>query len=240
MPHKLDRYSSEAEALPVFLAFLPLAALVSAIMPEGFTFQGVLLKVAPFIGSAGLAFVASQIGADFGKRKESELWAKWGGPPTTRFLRYGNQEFNEITRLKTHSNLRALGLNVPTLEEQQADPVLADEHYEACVAELRRLTRQKRDAYPMVHKRLIDYGFRRNLSGLKPIGAALALVVALVASVQIALAIRSDAYDGTTLAVLLTSGVWAIGWFALVGERAVSRAADRYAETLLEAARDLE
>ncbi len=85
----------------------------------------------------------------------------------------------------------------------------------------------------MVHKRLIDYGFRRNLLGLRPVGVAVALTVALTASIQIGLAISSASYDGTQLAVLLTSVVWAIGWFALVGERAVIRAADRYAEMLL-------
>ena len=124
------------------------------------------------LGLRPISFLLSQVGADFGKRLEKGLWASWGGPPTTRFLRHGNHEFNNVTRRRVHAKLRELGLHVPTREEQEQDPCDADTYYESCTQELIRRTRDT-GRFPLVFKGLTEYGFRRNLLGLKIFGMSL-------------------------------------------------------------------
>ena len=197
------------------------------------------MKFSPFIAFAALSFVASQIGADFGTRLEKRLWAKWGGPPTTRFLRHRNKEYNAIVRQALHQSLIELGLRVPTEEEEAQNPEFADECYGACTTQLRTLTRNGKE-YPLVRKRLIDYGFRRNMLGLRWIGLVAAAVVLLLCTSHIAWNWASAGLNAPLLAVGILSAGMAIGWWMLVNERAVSLGAKRYANSLLETARDME
>ena len=216
-----------------------MALFIAAILPEGMSLKGLFLKFSPLIALAALSFVVSQIGADFGRRLEKRLWAKWDGPPTTRFLRHGNQEYNEITRRAVHDSLVRLGLKVPTVEEEKQDPEYSDECYVACATELRRLTRNKRE-YPLVHKRLIDYGFRRNMLGLKWIGLMTAAAVSIMCASHILWNWETASLNVTVFVVGIISGLLGIAWFTLVNEGAVSLGAERYANTLLEAALSME
>ena len=239
MSFRLDRYSYQAEALPALLAIVPVALFIAAILPEGISLRGLFLKFSPFVALAALSFVASQVGADFGRRLEKRLWAKWGGPPTTRFLRHRNHEYNEITRRAVHDSLMRLGLKVPTVEEEAQDPKYSDECYAACTAELRRLTRNKRK-YPLVHKRLIDYGFRRNMLGLKWIGLITAAVVSIMCASHILWNWDTAGLHGPLLVVGIISAGIEIAWLTLVNEGAVSLGSERYANTLLEASMSME
>ncbi len=239
MGFRLDRYSYQAEALPTLLVIVPVALFVAAIMPEGMSLRGLALKFSPFVALAALTFVASQIGADFGRRLEKRLWRKWGGPPTTRFLRHGNREYNQMTRRTIHEHLTGLGLHVPTTEEEAQDPAFADECYAACVAELRRLTRNQ-EGHSLVHKRLIDYGFRRNMLGLKWIGLVTAVAVSLVCAFYMWWIWDSAGLHGPLLGVGIVSAGTGVGWVTLVNEGVVVLGAERYANSLLEAANGME
>ena len=118
MDIKFAAYSFRARALPVYLSLSPAALLLAALAPAGLQL--------PLEGAAALVFVPisfllSQAGADFGKHLKKRIWCDCGGPPTTRFLRHGNREFNEVTRACVHDKLHSLGLLVLTREEQQQD-----------------------------------------------------------------------------------------------------------------------
>ena len=234
---KFDTYSFRARVLPVYLTLAPVVLLLAAVVPEG-------LKL-PIGGAAALVFTPisfflSQIGADFGKCLEKSLWTKWGGPPTTRFLRHGNHEFNEVTRGRVHAKLHQLELHVPTREEQEQDQCAADTHYQSCTEDLIRRTRDTRK-FPLVFKGLTEYGFRRNLLGLKVFGVSLT-VVGLVGSAW-------STYTGWTAtnelpAVALVAGLISAGlllaWLVWVTKRTVKLSDDRYARFILEAALEQE
>ena len=239
MSFRLDRYSYQAEALPTLLVIVPVALCVAAIMPEGISLRGLALKFSPFVALAALSFVASQIGADFGRRLEKRLWEKWGGPPTTRFLRHGNREYNQMTRRTTHERLTGLGFQLPTEEEEARDPKFADECYAACVAELRRLTRNQ-ERHSLVHKRLIDYGFRRNMLGLRWIGLGTAVAVSLACAFYMWWIWDPAGLHVPLFGVGIVSAGIGIGWLTLVNEGAVALGAERYANSLLEAANGME
>jgi len=92
----------------------------------------------------------------------------------------------------------------------------------------------------LVFKGLTEYGFRRNLLGLKTIGLPVVILCFLlcVASVWIK---RSNNGDlATTIsATLLVAGLF-FTWLMWVNEKTVRLAADRYARFLLESALELE
>ena len=111
---------------------------VAATLPEGLNLP---LAGASAIVFLPLSYFMSQVASDFGKRLEPALWDSWGGPPTTRFLRHDNEEFNPVTRARVHAQLWALGLRVPTVEEEKADRPRALQLYASTVDELCRLTR---------------------------------------------------------------------------------------------------
>ena len=237
MELKFDTYSFRARILPVYLTLAPVVLLLAAVVPEG-------LKL-PIGGAAALVFAPisfflGQVGADFGKRLEKSLWTKWGGPPTTRFLRHGNHEFNEVTRGRVHAKLRQLGLHVPTREEQEQDQCAADTHYQSCTEDLIRRTRDTRK-FPLVFKGLTEYGFRRNQLGLKVFGVSLTVVglAGSAWSTYTAWIATNELPAVSLVAGLISAGLF-LAWLVWVTERTVRLSADRYARFILEAALEQE
>ena len=231
-----DPYSWRARICPVYLAVVPIAMTIAALMPRGLQLP---LGGAAFLLLAPVAFFASQIVADYGRHLQSRLWLGWGGPPTTRFLRHANPEFNEITRERIYAQLRSFDLHVPTRSEQERDPRLAAKYYESSVDDLIRRTRDPRE-FPLLFKTLVEYGFRRNLLSLKPFG----LPVASFAVVGYWIGVYLNRGEPELAIVAIVAGVFAtcilLGWVVWVDERAVRLAADRYARVLLEASLILE
>ena len=237
MEIKFDTYSFRARVLPVYLTLAPVVLLLVAVVPEGLRLP---IGGAAALVFAPISFFLSQVGADFGKRLEKSLWTNWGGPPTTRFLRHDNHEFNEVTRGRVHAKLRQLGLHVPTRAEQEHDQTAADTHYQSCTEDLIRRTRDAKE-FPLVFKGLTEYGFRRNLLGLKVFGVFLTFV-----GVAGSAWATYTAWNATTElpAVSLVAGLISAGlllaWLVWVTERTVKLSADRYARFLLEAALEQE
>lgn len=232
----LDHYSLRARAFPVYLTILPAALVLATILPDGLNLQ---LGVAAAIVFAPLAFFSGQIGADYGKSLEKRLWCQWGGAPTTRFLRHANDDFNPLTRQRIHKKLSLLGLTVPSKDEEENNVQAADSHYESCTEELIRKTRDNAK-FPLVFKSLTEYGFRRNLLGLKPVGLRI-VILSFLMCVSCAW-IKWNNNEDPAIAIsttLLVAGLF-FTWLTWVNEKAVSLAANRYARFLLEAALELE
>ena len=230
---KFDMYSFRARVLPVYLTLAPVVLLLAAVVPEGLKLP---IGGATAIVFAPISYFLSQLGADFGKRLEKGLWASWGGPPTTRFLRHGNPEFNEVTRGRVHTKLRQLGLHVPAREEQEQDPCAADTHYHSCTEELIRRTRDT-GKFPLVFKGLTEYGFRRNLLGLKAFGVSLTVAggAGSAWSTYTAWTATNPLPAVSLVAGLISAGLL-LAWLVWVAESTVKLSADRYARFILEAA----
>lgn len=233
---RIDTYNWGARVFPVYLTLAPAVLAIAAILPEGLNL--------PLRGGSAIILLAilslmGQVASDFGKRREPRLWDTWGGPPTTRFLRHGNTEFNYVVRSQIHASLRSAGLSIPTVEEEARDPDSALALYGAAVDHLRQRTRDA-ERFPLVHKTNIEYGARRNLLGMKPFGLGIVLLSIAVPGWAVFHAWSRDEtiLPVATVVTIINVGV-AIIW--LVGVRAANLriVADRYAHRLLEAALDL-
>jgi hypothetical protein len=227
-----DKYTYRARLLPSLLTFLPLAFAATVWFPG----QEATWKVLGLIFvSSGLATLLSHFGRDLGKRKEAELFQMWGGVPTTRMLSHRFTRFDGVTLGRYHAKLKTLlpDLQIPDLANERTNPFGASEVYSYCTSFLREKTRDQR-AFPLVFAENINYGFRRNLYGWKPIGliAASSGVVscALFAATHLR-AEQSVPLFGTVGAVVSVTLLFL--WLFIIRPDWVHLAADAYAERLI-------
>ena len=71
----IDTYSTRARMFPVYITVSPIILAVAALLPKGLDLP---LAGATAIVLVPLSFLASQVGADFGKRLEKKLWEEMG------------------------------------------------------------------------------------------------------------------------------------------------------------------
>lgn len=227
---KLDIYVWQARRSAVMLTALPPALAMFAWDPR---FHWALL--APPLTFFGVFALVSQVGRDKGKLKEEQLFKGWGGKPTTVMLRHRDSPLDPAALALLLGALAvSTGVPAPTKRKEAGSPDTADKVYEEYVRYLRDSTRD-RTKYPRVFEELVNYGFRRNLWGLKPIGIVLAAVASLVA---IGAVCWHHGRDHLPLAgaaaavdmVMLAAWVW---W---INPAWVRIAAQAYAERLIEVA----
>jgi hypothetical protein len=225
-----DVYTLRARLLPALFVSLPIALLFVGLFPD--LLKGWSAVWSIIVACGGTAMLA-QLARDGGKRIEPALFKRWGGQPTVALLRHQGTT-NRVLLHHRHKKLHTLtGYNIPSLEEEQQDPSAADAVYEACVISLRSRIRNREEA-KLVFEEDCNYGFRRNLLGMKPLGvtaSAVGLVGTIVASQF------TDSFSSSPVTVfygILNLFVLVL-WLWVFNPRWVKTAADAYANSLLEA-----
>lgn len=223
-----DRYERKARLLPGLIVAFPLAlgggfVLSSAAeWPSAVTSGAVIELLA--------AFVFGQLARARGRRLEETLWAEWGGPPTTRWLRPNDSTCSEQQKSKWRSAIRTLtGLTIPatvTAERtaEQVDRVVVD-----AVRQLRR-TLPSLPTSCLLNTHNEEYGFARNLFALRWhwVGASAASLALLVVTAVLG----HPSYPGL-LAAVVTVVVAALLSREL--KTYVRHCADRYADSFFTA-----
>lgn len=228
----MDAYDRKARLYPAALVFAPMTVLVLTLFGTPAWWSGFVA----FVTAGGLHFALIQVVRDRGHRKEQALWDSWGGPPTTRMLRW-SESGNPVLQQRRHDEVAAIaGHPLPTRAEEAADATNADHHYEAAVSVLRDRTRKK--DFALVEAQNTNYGYRRNTYGCKPFGIAVALATG-AGQVTVAILALKDVLDVPASLMFVGAGaslVWLLFWAFVVTPSFVRRAAERYAEALLAAA----
>jgi hypothetical protein len=233
----LDAYSIRARWAPVFLVAFPPLTLCIALIPGLQAWH----KLWPLLSAAGIVILVDQLGRDGGKRLQPALWASWGGAPTTTALRHRDAP-NPVLLARQHERIAAIvGHALPTADEERADPAAADHVYQAAIAVLIARTRGRRTEYPLIFAENCNYGFRRNMLGLRPWGKLLAAAAGVLALAAISAGLAGLVNVPLALAgaVLVASAAAAMLWWRVVTPNWVQPVACAYAERLLEAAETL-
>ena len=239
-----DQYTFAARIQPVLLTVLPLVVFFFTWVPTGSVLVNTLIGL---VGTCGGYALLAQVGRDQGSNKQPRLWKSWGGPPTTRLLRFRDAPNRfSLELLRTRIEILT-GAPLPTEQDEQANPAEADERYEAAVGVLRTKTRN-RTAFPLVFAENKNYGFRRNLWGLKPFGTGVAGLSALGSCLILlhslglppsaawvdTMILEPDSSTLVRVVGLLLNIVSLFVWLLVVKPRWVRTAADAYAHRLLE------
>ncbi len=176
----LDEYDRTARLKPALFSGLPLVASTVLLIPEFGVIWGTIGGLVVYSGGTMLLM---QICRDLGKKLEVRLYQSWGGKPSVTMLRYSDDRLGTLTkeRYRLFLSEAVPGLSLPSPEEERNNPEQADEAYESANDWLLEKTRDD-DRFALLFRENMNYGFRRNLLGLKPIalvmdGMALALVI---------------------------------------------------------------
>lgn len=244
-----DSYSRQARLFPGLLTLFPIILTAIALFPRLVTssWGATLVTLGT---SCGLLYGLSVLSRSRGKKVEKRLLTLWGGWPTTIWLRHREQHLPPPVLARYHGFFarNVPSFVTPTAEQEIADPKAADGMYASGVKWLQERCRGK--AFPLVEKENAEYGFRRNLRGLKPIGVVACLFALLISG--LAIAWRYDAIVPAISSLSLPSllkglaGIKpaAIGsicvdlialvaWFVIVRDDWVRDAGDQFARALL-------
>ena len=245
-----DQYTLRARIQPALTAVLPLAFLLLTLLPGQPILATAFFTLLATIGGTA---VAAQVGREWGRKKEPGLWKSWGGPPTTRLLRHRRIPGDIILPPGLRQQVEDwTNYPLPTEQEEKADPQWADTAYEKAVASLREATRDN-IKFPLVFAENVNYGYRRNLWGLRPIGESIAVALTLLSWTLLLLTIwgrpwpdpwwdvfvNPDSTAVIRIAVAFVNTAIAIFWLFWVKPSWVKSMADAYAMRLMESVQTL-
>lgn len=244
-----DPYSRQARLFPGLLTLFPIILTAIAWFPRLVTSSWGATPVT-IATSCGLLYGLSVLSRSRGKKVEKRLLAEWGAWPSTIWLRHREELLPPPVLARYHA---FFAKNVPFFvtpnpEQERADPKAADAMYASGVKWLQERCRGK--AYPLVEKENAEYGFRRNLRGLKPIGVAACLAALLISVLTVvwrydniipAVSSFSMSAPLAALAAIKPAAIGAIcvdlvaltAWFAVVRDDWVRDAGDQFARAVL-------
>ncbi len=234
----LDTYTVRARLAPPLIVVLPLSMATLASFPSVLVEWSAFWSL--FVWSGG-AFLLSQIGRDWGKKKEHKLFKSWGVRPTTRMLRHRSAK-NMVLLAHRHKKLQKMlpDIKVPTIEEEQANPSTADDVYETCVTFLREKTRDRKK-FPLVFEEICNYGFRRNLWGMKPLGITISAIGIVVIGLMFSVNYFQKGMLPTPIGIIsgLINLILFLAWILVFTPNWVRIPGEAYARRLLESCDNL-
>jgi hypothetical protein len=125
---------------------------------------------------------------------------------------------------------RLLSITLHTRQQERRYPERADEHYITATRLLIARVRAVSDYFPLVQEENIQYGFRRNLLGLKPIGIGVVILSMGVEAVYWAVM----GIDGRLIGALAVGILMLTVWLAVVRSGWVLQSGRSYADRLFE------
>ncbi len=229
----MNLYNLKARIYPVILSLIPVIFIGSV---YSFHLQSYYQVLTSLGITTALYFLFSQLGRDKGKALEKEMWRKWRGTPTTQILRFSNDIIDKHTKSRYHQKLKKLTNIGNELDEEFEKnlPQKADEIYQSWTKFLLSKTRDTKK-YNLLFQENINYGFRRNLLGLKRI-AILIIILLMISSFlysfimnEYIVKFSSELLISEIILILIL-----IFWLGIVRENWIKTVAFSYAERLIE------
>jgi len=230
---KLDTYSIKARVYPALVVLLPLLVLAIYYITD---FKIYFQYITAILSVGFLSYLLAQLGRDKGKLKEESLFNEMGGKPTTQILRHSNSYLDDTTKAKYHKGLssKIQDIIIPTKEQEVKNPEKADEIYNSCAKFLISKTRDT-FKFNLLFKENINYGFRRNLWGMKSWGITI-LVCSLITHILIVTDYLTNISFKPTKDIYPYLAFLFLGlfWLIVVTKKWIKLTAFSYAERLYE------
>lgn len=237
-----DAYSRKARLYPgllVVLPVLPYLLLQLPILPAADQRPSWFSLLWPVVITAGLPFLLTNVVRSRGKSAQKRLLIVWDGFPTTQALRHRDPGSPQRREHRHRRLEKLLSVDLPTAAEEAQDPAAADGRYDLAVDQLITRVRAQGENFPLVQEENAQYGFRRNLLGVKSYALAV-LTVCLVLDILLISGILpgempSRVWSGLVFAIHVAA---LLGWLAQVRSVWVHEAADDYTTRLFAALDD--
>lgn len=227
----LDRYTLLARQRPALFMLFPALVAAVVVFPSLQSWWAALIAVS---GACGVSIALSEFAQGQGKALEPHLVDKWGGLPSVAMLRHRDGRIDTATKARYKAVLekKVSGLRFPDAAAETNDPALANDAYYSATRWLLSQTRDKKIFY-LLFQQNINYGYRRNMLGLKSwgIGVSVAALVALAGHT----AIRPLPVAETVVIAIIVCAAILAYWLIAVRPDWVKTAANAYAFELLAA-----
>lgn len=229
---KFDTYTIKSRIFPFIMLILPIIVFDTLLLATDLNTE-ILGK--SYVVSL-ILLIVSIFTREKGKKIEEKLWKEWNGPPTTRFLRQNNTEYNSQTRKICYEyfNKNIPNITIPSKIEETNNIGEADDVYETCIGYLRTIARGNKKKYYLVHAENIEYGFVRNSLGLKGLGILISIIILLLIIILLYLGYANINNNLNLLIISVTSFFSLIYWIFFITKKKAKLAAENYANRLLE------
>jgi hypothetical protein len=224
----LDPYERCARLYPGLICLFPIILGTYSAFPEVYkTLSGFVTLAA----AIGLLHFFSNIARGLGKKLEPQLFSDWGGVPSVALFRHAETRIAGPMKERYHAILaERTGIQAPSVDEENTDSSAADAVYKSWSDYLRSQTRDAK-RYPMVFNENVNYGFRRNLLGLKGYCLLFGLISMAMISVP---AYLSNSLSKEQVAFLVVLAIYIFIVATVVNRAWVKFTAYAYAHHLLE------
>lgn len=193
-----DAYERRARLFPSLLVTFPFATTMLLLKPAAIT-SGFGKTLIAASGYAGVLYLLANIARAEGKKIQPRLLNEWEGWPSTILLRHRDSTLDAHTKGRYHAALSKLvPISMPSEQQEIADPESADAVYRSATNHLIELRRDKE--YRLIHDANAEYGFRRNILGMRRWGICVSAGTAVLLGLMWAMPLQ---LEGTTLARLL-------------------------------------
>lgn len=231
----LDPYDRKARLYPALLVMLVPVVALTLVAP---VFSSQLAGLTSLAIALGGLMLLSSLGREWGKRKEPQLFQEWGGTPTTLMLLRATTGLDHVTIARYQRILegKIAGLTFlnPAVEESQRRKAMAV--CESAVKWLREATRDSRK-FALIFAENTNYGFRRNLLGVRPLAIVMCVLTLLATALHAWLGSTGNlsAISGQSWAAAAVACVGIVVWGGVVNAEFVKTTAFAYATALLAA-----
>jgi hypothetical protein len=230
-----NEYERKARLYPALILLAPLTVTALAIISDNLS--GVN-TVATVVAVSGGAFLLAQLARDKGKKGEKDLFVEWGGLPSVAILRHRDARIDSITKARYHQKLAKLvqGTEAPSIQMEKDNPTATDEVYTAWSNYL-RINSRDTNKYALLFQENINYGFRRNIWGMRLFGILLSVIPSIISAVSLYQQYQASAkLSNETIAAFIFSIIFLGLWIFCFTPQWVRVPADAYAERLAEIA----
>jgi hypothetical protein len=222
----LDPYELKARIAPGLILALPVLADVVYATPVLTSWP---LFAASSVCTLALLYGLSIVVRALGKAVEPRLWHEWGGPPSTRLMRYRDTTFGtDLKRSIQKALVKKFSTRLLTPEEESTKPEIADSLIIDAFRQVRQYLRQH-DPRGLWFMHDIEYGFCRNLLGCRILWVLFSVSGAIFAAAHAVKTGTDPVNPASTIATLSLVCAAYVGWVILPD--ATKRTADAYAES---------
>ncbi|MDC1142108.1 hypothetical protein OAU50_03380 [Planctomycetota bacterium] len=233
-----DTYERKARLFPAFLLIFPVLLDATKFLVVNYHHLGAIgltigvLAILPLLG--GYARTK-------GKALESEYHGDKKPMPSVVVMRHRDKSLPDLTKERLHEILTRKVPNArsPTIEEELEDPQAADLVYSAWSTYLRSKTRNRIE-FPQIFAENCNYGFYRNMAGVRGPGIAIAAMVLAVETILLVGPAKYQMPSNTFgVIVAVVSFIWIFVWLGVARKKSIETPAHEYALRLAEAAEEL-
>jgi hypothetical protein len=232
-------YELKARIFPSLLTLAPFTLSILIWYPDLINFESSLFTSLVIII---ILFLIAKVARERGKVIQGNLLEEWGGFPSSIYLKHSDATIDERTKKRYHNYLskNISHINLPTDKEELENPDLYKKEYNSAIQWLLEKTRDT-NKYHLLYQDNINYGFSRNMLGIKPFGIIFTLISIVINCFCIYQNKYSSLFELPPKAWLsfIISMFFILLWIVFVRKNWVKSTAAAYARTLLATCEDI-